>query len=92
MAEKYVHIVVKGYVQGVGFRFYTIRYADKLNINGTVRNRYDGSVEIYAEGDERDINSFIEVIKRGPGSAIIREVKIEEYKKSKGFYTFDITF
>jgi acylphosphatase len=92
MAEKYVHIVVKGDVQGVGFRFYTIRYADKLNINGTVRNEYNGSVEIYAEGDERDINSFIEVIKRGPSSAIIREVKIEEYKKSKGFYTFDITF
>jgi acylphosphatase len=92
MAEKYVHILIKGDVQGVGFRFYTIRYADELNINGTVRNRYDGSVEIYAEGHENNINSFIEGIKRGPGSAIVREVKIEEYKKSKGFYTFDITF
>jgi len=92
MAEKYVHILVEGYVQGVGFRFYTIRYADKLNINGTVRNKYDGSVEIYAEGDERDINSFIEVIKRGPGSAIIREVKINEYRKSRGYNIFDIAF
>lgn len=92
MADKYVHIIVKGYVHGVGFRFYAIRYADKLNINGTVRNKYDGSVEIYAEGDERDINSFIEIIKRGPGSAIVREVKINEYRKSRGYNTFDIIF
>jgi len=92
MVDKYVHIKVKGYVHGVGFRFYAIRYADKLNINGTVRNKYDGSVEIYAEGDERDINSFIEVIKRGPGSAIVREVKINEYRKSRDYNTFDIIF
>jgi len=92
MTDKYVHIVVKGYVHGIGFRFYTIRYADKLNINGTVRNRYDGSVEIYAEGNEEDINEFIEVIKIGPRSAVIKEIIVDEYKNSRGYTTFDINF
>ncbi|MFH1584311.1 MAG: acylphosphatase [Actinomycetota bacterium] len=92
MADKYLHIIVKGYVHGVGFRFYAIRYADKLNINGTVRNKYDGSVEIYAEGKEEDINKFIEVIKTGPRSTVIREVIIDEYKKSRDYNTFDIIF
>lgn len=92
MADKYVHIKVKGYVHGVGFRFYAIRYADKLNINGTVRNMYDRSVEIHAEGKEEDINKFIEVIKTGPRSAVIREVIIDEYKKSRDYNTFDIIF
>lgn len=55
---KQVHIIVKGKVQGVWFRDYTRKKALSLGLKGTVRNRSDGSVEIYAGGDSDSIEEF----------------------------------
>ncbi len=65
MKQRY-HIVVKGRVQGVGFRYFTLQLAEKLGICGWVRNLYDGSVEIEAEGKSRDLDDFMVKIKEGP--------------------------
>lgn len=72
------HIKVFGMVQGVGFRFYTERIALKYNITGTVQNVED-YVDIYAQGDEEDIQSFTEsVIKGASPSSQVDDYDIED--------------
>jgi acylphosphatase len=72
------HIKVFGIVQGVGFRFYTVRIALKYNITGTVQNVED-YVDIYAQGDEEDIAAFTEaVIKGASPSSQVDDYNIED--------------
>ncbi len=60
-------IHVTGYVQGVGFRWRTVREAGSLGIKGKVRNLSDGSVYIEAEGTRSQLKRFVEWCKKGPG-------------------------
>ncbi len=61
-------LVVRGRVQGVGFRYATLRVARALGIRGTVRNREDGTVEIVAFAPEADLERFRAGLRRGmPG-------------------------
>ena len=53
MSQKRVHVVVRGTVQGVGFRASCARRADALGVTGWVRNQWDGSVEALFEGTPR---------------------------------------
>lgn len=57
---KRYHIIFKGRVQGVGFRFQVKMLADSLNITGTVKNLYDGSVEAYVQADRITLYKFFE--------------------------------
>ena len=59
-------IVVRGRVQGVGFRWATKMIADNLNICGTIENRADGSVFIQAAGEPLNLAKFIAQVKAGP--------------------------
>lgn len=70
-------IQVKGIVQGVGFRYYTQRLAQKTEINGFVRNQSDGSVYIEAEGNEDSLSSFMDGVRNGPPRAMVRHLKKE---------------
>lgn len=72
-----VHIVVEGLVQGVGFRWFVLRKAESLGINGWVRNLYNGNVEIEAEADRSLLEEFIKEIKVGPRSAHVTNLRIE---------------
>lgn len=58
-----LHAIVKGYVQGVGFRALARHYALELGLKGTVRNLPDGSVELYAEGPKAKVHSLVEHLK-----------------------------
>ncbi len=83
-----VHIIVKGLVQGVGFRYFVERQALQLGIKGYARNLYNGDVEIEAEGDRSLVEEFIKEVKIGPRSAHVKDLKIEwtEFQnKFKGF-------
>jgi acylphosphatase len=60
-------IHVTGRVQGVGFRYTTVREAKKRGITGFVKNQYDGSVYIEAEGSPEQLLDFVEWCRRGPG-------------------------
>ncbi len=87
-----VRILVSGLVQGVGFRYFVVRKAMSLGLYGFVRNRYEGDVEIVAEGNSGMLNQFIEEIKIGPISSDVRDVKIE-WVEPKGEYNgFDVRF
>lgn len=66
-----IKITVSGVVQGVGFRYYAYRTAHKLALNGYVKNKKDGSVEIVAEGDKNKLLKLVEELRIGPpGSAV----------------------
>jgi len=72
-----LHLYVYGSVQGVGFRFFTIRRARIYNITGWVRNTYDGRVEIEAEGNKANLLLFLKDIKEGPRTAFVSSVNEE---------------
>ncbi|HEX5171359.1 MAG TPA: acylphosphatase [Cyclobacteriaceae bacterium] len=84
---KHVAIQVEGKVQGVFFRASTKDKADALGIKGFVRNEWDGSVYIEAEGEEDSLNQFISWCRQGPSRASVKEVIIREGppKKFSGF-------
>ena len=60
-------IHIRGWVQGVGFRYSALREARILGITGYVKNLSDGSVYIEAEGPVKQLNIFLEWCKKGPG-------------------------
>jgi acylphosphatase len=71
---KNVQLTIRGRVQGVGFRYSTIQKAREHQIKGFVKNQYDGSVFIEAEGEETDLDHFILWCHKGPFSARVEHV------------------
>jgi len=72
-----LHAVVRGHVQGVGFRYTTQAEAKKLGLGGWVRNLHDGSVEVDAEGDRPQLELFLAFLHRGPLGAHVAAVEAE---------------
>jgi len=85
-----VHVFVSGIVQGVNFRWNTKIVADKLGIKGWVRNLPDGRVEMVAEGDDKDIEKFLNYVKKGPALARVDKVEIKEEECKNKFDGFSI--
>ena len=75
--EVRAHIVVRGLVQGVGFRWFVQRRASALGANGWVRNLADGSVEIEAQADRSILEELLREVKVGPRSAQVTDLQIE---------------
>jgi acylphosphatase len=68
-----LHMYVSGRVQGVGFRFFTIRCARTYGITGWVKNLYDGRVEIEAEGELPNLKLFLDEVRIGPSHAHVSQ-------------------
>lgn len=88
--KKSAKIIVRGLVQGVGFRYFCTEVARSLDIKGYVTNLPNGDVELEIEYDEDVINDFIIQLKRGPFSARVTEIKIEEMEFEGKFEIFSI--
>lgn len=80
---KRFHLVVRGVVQGVGFRYYTHKEAKSLFLTGWVSNKPDGSVEIEIQGEEEPLKKFIEWAHQGPTRALVESVTITEITEEK---------
>jgi acylphosphatase len=65
-AEAIIHVVVRGRVQGVGYRAFVADEAWRLGIAGWVRNRRDGTVEALFAGDVDTVDAMIAACRRGP--------------------------
>lgn len=65
-APRRVRVRYEGRVQGVGFRFTAVDLGARFNITGFVRNEYDGSVELVAEGEEPVLRAFLDAIRLSP--------------------------
>lgn len=74
MAVTRIHAIVHGRVQGVYFRAYTAKEANRLCLSGWVRNRADGSVETEFQGDEGDVASMVKWLHRGSPMAQVSQV------------------
>ena len=73
---KNIQITISGRVQGVGFRYSAVHRAEQVGIKGFVRNTYDGSVFIEAEGDEISLDHFLLWCHKGPSFARVEKVDI----------------
>ncbi len=71
-------IIVRGIVQGVGFRWFTRRHATKLGLGGFVKNMPDGSVLVEVEGEPSFVDMLIEELRKGPSHALVEEVIVED--------------
>ena len=87
---KHYRIHVIGTVQGVWFRKYTKEAALRYNLLGLVKNEQDGNVYIEAQGDEKDLRSFMEWLYTGSPLSKVKEVKWEE-GSLRQFTQFDIS-
>jgi acylphosphatase len=85
-----VHMIVKGMVQGVGFRYFVWREATRLGVSGYVRNLYNGSVEVEAEGDRSLLEQFIKEVKAGPRMAHVADLEIEWQNFQARFKGFEV--
>lgn len=65
---------VSGIVQGVGYRFFARRVAESLDVQGYVKNLFDGRVEVYAIGSEEQLRAMRLELGRGPRDATVEEV------------------
>ena len=74
--QKAAHVIVYGDVQGVGFRHFTRMNATQFGIVGWVRNNYNGTVEIWAEGLESKLNLFIQAVRGGPSYSRVDKLDI----------------
>ena len=81
--------IVRGRVQGVGFRYFVSRMADAFDITGLVRNMTDGSVEIVATGSPENLRSFREQVEIGPSGARVDRVTAEEIEERR-FERFEV--
>jgi acylphosphatase len=69
-----LHFLIRGRVQGVGFRWFVHREATELELRGWVRNTEDGDVEVVASGSAEDINELRTSLRRGPRGARVDQL------------------
>ncbi len=86
---KHINITVKGKVQGVFFRAFTQKEAQRLYVNGFVRNEPNGDVYIEAEAEEAILKEFIDWCRMGPPKSVVKEIEIKE-SELKTFVDFKI--
>ena len=77
MIDKIRHVVIRGRVQGVGYRAWVEHQAQLRQLEGWVRNRRDGSVEAVFAGPEAVVSDMIAACRRGPSPARVDAVQDE---------------
>lgn len=86
------HFLIRGRVQGVGFRWFVHREASELELRGWVRNTEDGDVEVVASGTAEDLAELRASLKKGPrGSRVDRVIEHSlDESEAKGLQSFRI--
>ena len=89
--NKAYHILIEGKVTGVGFRFATYKKAHELtNLCGYVKNANHYIVEVVIQGDEVEVNKFIHWLQKGPSTARVDKLQINEIPLSSTLCNFKI--
>lgn len=90
--QRRLEAVVHGRVQGVNFRFYTQRRAVELGLTGYVRNQWDGTVQVIAEGQQAELENLLAFLRVGPRAALVTEVNIRWTAPSSNFERFEVRY
>ena len=81
--------IISGHVQGVGYRWFARRAAERLGVTGTARNLADGTVEVVAEAAPGALAGFREELARGPGGGHVERI-VDEPAAAAGLTDFRI--
>ena len=85
-----LHAVIRGDVQGVGFRYFVLRKAQQLGLRGWVRNNDDGTVELVAEGARQDLEQLKRAVGEGPRMARVDRVDTRWQSATGNLDRFDL--
>ena len=89
---KRMRAIVRGVVQGVGFRFFTRDLARRYGLGGFVMNRADGTVEVEVQGKDGMLAAFMKDLEIGPRNAHVAGIELEEIPAGDAPSRFEITF
>ncbi len=90
--EKRLSILVTGRVQGVGYRFFAKEAADMYGISGWVRNCFNGSVELEAQGINELLLQFLKELKKGPMMGHVSDIQSREIVPVEGEKLFSVRY
>jgi len=90
--EVRAEIIVNGLVQGVGYRYYVIREAQKLGLKGFTQNLYTGEVLTVVEGAKAIVEEMIKKLKVGPIHAAVKTCKVDWQEPKNEFTDFEVKF
>lgn len=85
-------VIIKGWVQGVAFRYNTKTAACERQVRGWVRNKADGSVEAVFEGEKNRVDAILDWCKTGPKMAVVKDIEVNWEPYTGDFSDFDIRF
>ncbi len=85
-------ILVRGFVQGVGYRRFAQKRAFELDLCGYVRNEDDGAVRVEVEGERTAVETYVERLRAGPSFSRVTELELRWMDYSGRYTQFDITF
>jgi acylphosphatase len=93
MTRKRVRATVHGRVQGVAFRQYTRREAERLGVSGWVKNQSDGTVAVVCEGEDSIVDALVAWLSIGSPHALVQRVECheEEPQGEAGSFTIRIS-
>jgi acylphosphatase len=86
------HVYISGQVQGVFFRSTTREHADRLGVEGWIRNTRDGRVEAVLEGNREKIGELLNFCHRGPPGASVTDVEVEWEEPTGEFSGFEVRY
>ena len=84
-AKRYI---VRGRVQGVGYRYFAQAVAERLGVTGFVRNLANGEVEVHAEAEEATLQTFKHELKRGPRMAHVADIAENDVPAAGSYSSF----
>jgi len=87
-----VYFKIFGHVQGVGYRYFALRAADRLGVTGWVKNMGDGTVEVLGCGSHATLLSFKKELIRGPSFSQVTEIKRLEHEDEDTFDQFTVRY
>jgi acylphosphatase len=81
---------VRGYVQGVGFRWFVVREAARLGLTGWTANEPDGSVRVVVEGPPQLLDAMLDSLRDGPPAAQVESVSVQRGPAGGHFSSFEV--
>jgi acylphosphatase len=90
--KKAIQAIIKGRVQGVGFRWFAMQNARKYDVTGYVKNLVSGDVEILAEGEEEQLEEFISLMEKGPPFSNVVDVNTQRKEVSGKYSEFIVEY
>ena len=85
-----VHVIVRGRVQGVGYRWFAVHRARQRGVTGWVRNLRDGTVEAELEGASSSLDALLADLREGPAGSAVSSVDVDWSDQGHGHTRFEI--